>query len=190
MRTKLLAIAQVVWLLLGAVVPAALGAEIDLTKAVVVAPAGLSKPERKAVETLVDEVRKRTLVRWDVRPDRPADGTPVVAVGTARDHVAPWRSVYKLTLHTASDVTFLLTTGGHNAGIVSEPGRARRSYQVSTKSAGENYVDPDTWQAATRRRDGSWWPEWQSWLAGGSSRAAEPPSMGAPDRGYAPPRQL
>src|SRR5437764_8731834 len=59
-------------------------AEIDLTKAVVVAPAGLTKAERKAVAMLVDEVRKRTLVRWDVRAESPADGTPVVAVWTAR----------------------------------------------------------------------------------------------------------
>ena len=60
---------------------------------------------------------------------------PIFAVGTTRDHVAPWRSAYKIHLLTDTDVTFVLTTGGHNAGIVSEPGRDGRSYQVMTRSS-------------------------------------------------------
>jgi polyhydroxyalkanoate synthase len=40
-------------------------------------------------------------------------------------------------------------------------------------------------EAATRH-DGSWWPEWQRWLAGHSSAKAKPPSMGAAAKGYRP----
>ena len=41
------------------------------------------------------------------------------------------------------------------------------------------YVDPDTWAALTPRRQGSWWPEWQRWLAEVSSdTAAQPATKG------------
>ena len=103
-----------------------------------------------------------------------------------REHVAPWRSVHKITFHPATGVTFLLTSGGHNAGIASEPGHPRRSYQVAARQAGETYIGPDRWMAETPHKDGSRWPEWQAWLAGQSTqRAARPlPAMGA--KGYAP----
>ena len=81
----------------------------------------------------------------------------------------PWRSVYKVNLFTDSEVTFLLTSGGHNAGIVSHPTRADRSYQVATRSHDEPYVDPDVWAERAPRQHGSWWPQWQRWLAQRSS---------------------
>lgn len=103
---------------------------------------------------------------------------PLFAVGTARDHVAPWRSVYKAGLYTDSEMTFLLTSGGHNAGIVSDPRRTDRSFQVSTRRHGEPYLDPDSWAAQTPRRRGSWWPEWQRWLATHSSAQVSAPQVG------------
>jgi polyhydroxyalkanoate synthase len=103
---------------------------------------------------------------------------PLFAVGTTRDHVAPWRSVYKVNLFTDSAVTFLLTTGGHNAGIVSEPGHAGRSYQVMARLHDDPYVDPDAWVAQAPRHEGSWWPEWQLWLARHSGAPLAPPAMG------------
>jgi polyhydroxyalkanoate synthase len=90
---------------------------------------------------------------------------PIFAVGTMTDHVAPWRSVYKIIPLSDTAVTFLLTTGGHNAGVVSPPGTPGRSYQVRTHEHDGPYIDPDTWQAETRQREGSWWPAWEHWLA-------------------------
>jgi polyhydroxyalkanoate synthase len=110
---------------------------------------------------------------------------PIFAVGTVWDHVAPWRSTYKIHLLTDTDVTYALTTGGHNAGIVSEPGHPGRSFQLATKRASDKYEDPETWQAQTPRQEGSWWPAWEKWLAAHSTGWAPPPPMGAPKRGYA-----
>jgi poly[(R)-3-hydroxyalkanoate] polymerase subunit PhaC len=116
---------------------------------------------------------------------------PVFAVGTERDHVAPWRSVYKLHLFLDTDVTFLLTSGGHNVGIVSEPGVPGRHYRVRTKSELGRYADPDTWVRETGEKPGSWWPEWFGWLAqrsgpaqGVSALVTEPPSLGAAPGSY------
>jgi polyhydroxyalkanoate synthase len=128
--------------------------------------------------------------RYDVagRPVTLADlRFPVFAVSTSKDHVAPWRSVYKIHLLTDMDLTFVLASGGHNAGIVSEPGHRHRSYQLARRRHGDRYIDPETWQAVTPRQEGSWWPAWQSWLQENSSGSvAAPLSEGASDRGYPP----
>jgi polyhydroxyalkanoate synthase len=121
----------------------------------------------------------------DGRRISPADmRLPTFAVGTRTDHVAPWRSVFKFHLFTDADLTFLLTSGGHNAGIVSEPGHPRRSYQVSTRRAGDRYIDPDRWAQQTPIKQGSWWPEWLAWLDARSGDWRDPPPMGSMDGGY------
>jgi len=123
--------------------------------------------------------------RVDGRPVALTDiRVPIFTVGTERDHVAPWRSVYKIHLVTDTDVTFLLTAGGHNAGIVSQPGRERHGYRMMTRAHGDRYLDPDAWLAATQRSEGSWWPAWQHWLAARSGERVAPPPLGAPGKGY------
>ncbi|WP_409026482.1 alpha/beta fold hydrolase [Janthinobacterium sp. SUN098] len=128
------------------------------------------------------EGRYRTAGRHIALPDIKA---PVFAVGTLTDHVAPWRSVYKLQLLTDTDVTFLLTSGGHNAGVVSPPGQPHRSYQLATHRHDAPYIDADSWQREVPHHDGSWWPAWQAWLAERPGAQAAPPAMG-PDLGDAP----
>jgi polyhydroxyalkanoate synthase subunit PhaC len=91
---------------------------------------------------------------------------PMFVVGTETDHVAPWRSVYKLRELTASsDYTFLLTSGGHNAGIVSGPVHPKRRHRMLTWSNPTTRLTPDEWQGRARLFEGSWWPAWERWVA-------------------------
>jgi polyhydroxyalkanoate synthase len=104
---------------------------------------------------------------------------PMFVVGTERDHIAPWHSVFKLHLLNNGALTFVLTSGGHNAGIVSEPGHAHRHFRIRTRAAGARTLGPDEWQQDTAQQDGSWWVEWESWLSRLHGRHVAPPPMGA-----------
>lgn len=99
---------------------------------------------------------------------------PLFLVGTEKDHVSPWRSVYKLHRLTQGELCFVLTNGGHNAGIVSEPGHAGRHYATHTRHSGDPVRDPDAWQAHARRHEGSWWTAWHAWLLAHGSPAQVP----------------
>ncbi|CUA86465.1 Poly(3-hydroxyalkanoate) synthetase [Chelatococcus sambhunathii] len=112
---------------------------------------------------------------------------PMFVVGTERDHVAPWRSVYKVHQLCDTDITFVLTSGGHNAGIVSEPGHVGRTFRTGLKEASALYLGPDEWLAAATVKEGSWWTDWAAWLAERSAgERVAPPAMGAPRKGYPP----
>jgi len=124
-------------------------------------------------------VEGRVIALKDIR-------VPIFVVATETDHIAPWRSVYKTQLFTDSDLHFVLTRGGHNVGILSEPGHPRRHYRLGHRPAGGRYMDPDTWISQTSTRDGSWWPEYGRWLADHSGKRVRPPAMGAPENGYPP----
>ncbi|NNL18449.1 MAG: alpha/beta fold hydrolase, partial [Boseongicola sp.] len=111
---------------------------------------------------------------------------PFFVVGTEDDHIAPWRSVYKVRLFTDNDLTFALTNSGHNGGILSEIGHPRRHYRIGSRREGDTYVDPDTWLSAHQPIDGSWWPAWGDWLAEHSTALVKPPAMGRGRGRYAP----
>ena len=113
---------------------------------------------------------------------------PMFIVGTETDHVAPWKSVYKLDKLTGSpEFTFLLTSGGHNAGIISGPVYPKRRHRVRTRHTGESSLSADEWFETTTPLPGSWWPTWAEWLKTHSSaERVAPPEMGAPAAGYAP----
>lgn len=103
---------------------------------------------------------------------------PAFVVSTEKDHVAPWKSVYKTHLLINSDITFVLTNGGHNAGIVSEPGHKDRSYHIRERKKDSTYIDPKTWLKEAATKKGSWWIAWHEWLVKQSNpRLVSPPVL-------------
>jgi len=109
---------------------------------------------------------------------------PMFVVATERDHIAPWKSVYKIHLQADVDITFVLTTGGHNVGIINPPGSSNRQYRIGLHRQTAAYVSPERWIETHEPIRGSWWPAWRDWLIENSSVRAAIPQMGAPDRGY------
>lgn len=112
---------------------------------------------------------------------------PMFVVSTESDHIAPWRSVYKIHLFTETELTFVLANGGHNAGVVSEPGHHDRHFHINTRSADDHYISAEKWLAGAQPVEGSWWPAWASWLENRSTRDRIPvPKLGEPSHGLIP----
>ncbi len=148
-------------------------------------------PERMHTEYLTSLFLRNDLAAGRFR----VDGTgvalndiraPLLVVGTVRDHVSPWRSVYKIHLLTDTQTTFILAAGGHNAGIVSEPGHPHRSYQIDHVEAGHGWTEPEEWLRRAPRHEGSWWPALALWLRERSGAPVAAPALPAQALGDAP----
>jgi polyhydroxyalkanoate synthase subunit PhaC len=95
-------------------------------------------------------------------------------VAAINDHIVPWTSSYATIGHVSGEARFVLSSGGHIAGIVNPPG-PKPWYEV----AESNPATPSQWRAGARRQGGSWWEDWARW---GSERAGpliDPPRVGS-----------
>lgn len=122
-------------------------------------------------ETLL---RKRPFDELNIR-------VPMFVVDTGRDHIAPWRSVYKSRrygCHLCADKR------SHNAGIVSEPHYRGRRFRIASKRPGDPCVSADEWAAAVALKDGSWWVDWSEWLASHSAPDRVPPGHWRQGKGH------
>lgn len=113
------------------------------------------------------KVDGRAVALSDIRRD-------IFCVATETDHVSPWRSVFRLSLLTDTDVTFVLTNGGHNGGILSEPGHKGRHYRCGHKAEGDAHITAEKWFETHAIQDGSWWPLWSKWLKARSGSPKKP----------------
>ncbi len=119
----------------------------------------------------------RTVFLADIR-------VPVFAVATERDHIAPWKSVFKLTYLLHGDATFALVSGGHNTGIVAAPGNPRAGRRILLHTTASIHSSPEDWAASVPVVPGSWWPDWADWLGDNAGAQIAPPPLGNPAAGY------
>jgi poly[(R)-3-hydroxyalkanoate] polymerase subunit PhaC len=95
-------------------------------------------------------------------------------VGAANDHIVPWPSSYQATGLLGGTARYVLSSGGHIAGIVNPPG------PKAWHEAGEhNPRSPQQWRESADRHDGSWWEDWTAWADARAGRLVKPPSMGS-----------
>jgi len=154
---------------------------------------GTRMPARMHSEYLARLYLRNELARGEFtvageRVDLGALELPLFVLGTETDHVAPWRSVYKARgLTRSSDYTFLLTSGGHNAGIVSGPQNPKRRHRILHWTDAGSSLAPEAYLQQAELRQGSWWPTWQQWLAShAAARQVAPPPLGNAAAGYPP----
>ena len=110
---------------------------------------------------------------------------PSFILATVQDHVAPWRSVFRLNQLCDAEQTYVLTAGGHNVGVVNPPGVTPTSHRLREWRVGDRILSPDEWLEQTPVIQGSWWNTWVDWLDRHSSpQRRPPPAIGA--RGLRP----
>ncbi|WP_340118121.1 class I poly(R)-hydroxyalkanoic acid synthase [Pelagibius sp. 7325] len=85
---------------------------------------------------------------------------PACLISTREDHIAPWKATYSATQLLGGPVKFILAGSGHIAGVVNPPEAQKYGYWTNDK----NPKDPDAWCNSADEHQGSWWPEWQTWI--------------------------
>jgi polyhydroxyalkanoate synthase len=83
------------------------------------------------------------------------------AVGAETDHLTPWGHCYRSATMLGGTTRFVLSRSGHIAAIINPPGNPRARYRVSDDypaNAGE-------WLESAEERPGTWWDDWDGWLA-------------------------
>ena len=94
-----------------------------------------------------------------------------VVAGVA-DHICPWQSCYRSSQLLGGKTRFVLSTSGHIAALVNPAGSKKSSYQVSDDVT----ADAASWQLLAATAQGSWWPDYSSWLAARSGEQVPAPA--------------
>src|ERR1700683_1524061 len=95
-------------------------------------------------------------------------------VGAINDHIVPWHGSYKTGGLLGGEVRYVLSSGGHIAGIVNPPGP--KAWYEAGDYAG---ASPDTWRAAASKHQGSWWEDWTAWSDARAGAHVKPPPVGS-----------
>jgi polyhydroxyalkanoate synthase subunit PhaC len=114
------------------------------------------------------ELAGQRLSLGDIRTDS-------YVVGAVNDHIVPWHASYQATRLLGGPVRYVLTSGGHIAGIVNPPGP--KAWYLTGP---DGTASAAKWRSAAQRQDGSWWADWAQWAGARAGQHVPPPSMGSP----------
>jgi polyhydroxyalkanoate synthase len=98
-------------------------------------------------------------------------------VAAINDHIVPWTSSYQTIKHISGNARFVLSSGGHIAGIVNPP--SPKAWYLTSDTADDNPESPDDWRAAATRHQGSWWDDWAWWAGQRAGEQVPPPPVGS-----------
>ena len=91
--------------------------------------------------------------------------TPAYFLSTREDHIAPWRSTYRGTQLLGGKKRFVLAASGHIAGVVNPPDGGKYNHWVNDMLPGS----PQEWLEGATELAGSWWNDWNRWVAAEAS---------------------
>jgi len=98
----------------------------------------------------------------------------VYAVGTAQDHLVPWKAAWRITQLVGGSARFVLAGSGHVAGVLAPPTKGK-GYWTNDKPA----KSADAWLEGATFHEGGWWADWPTWLKAHSGELVAPPPMGS-----------
>jgi polyhydroxyalkanoate synthase len=121
-----------------------------------------------------NQLAKGTMVLGGQRLDLAAVMSDTYIVAAERDHIVPWTSSYESTGLLGGDVRFVLSSGGHIAGIVNPPNP--KSWVLTSDT---NPPSVQQWRDGASQQDESWWEDWARWMADRAGPLAKPPRIGS-----------
>lgn len=85
---------------------------------------------------------------------------PICFLSAYEDHIAPWKSTYAGTQLVGGPVKFVLSGSGHIAGVINPASSDKYGFWLNSKVP----PNPDDWFKDAVQQEGSWWPDWLTWL--------------------------
>ncbi len=98
--------------------------------------------------------------------DMSLNKAPSYFIATLEDHIAPWKGSYLGANALGGPTRFVLGGSGHIAGIVNPPAANKYGFWTSDAKSGKTMPEsPEEWLEKAKQHDGSWWTDWQKWIA-------------------------
>jgi polyhydroxyalkanoate synthase subunit PhaC len=108
--------------------------------------------------------------------DLSAIKSPTYVVSAINDHIVPWQSAYKTTGLVSGPVRFVLSSGGHIAGIVNPP--TPKAWFLADETDGAPPASAEAWREQAQRHGGTWWEDWTHWSTESAGEMVDPPPVG------------